>query len=336
MQNITEKIVNIDKNEIIPINAIAGDTNTRFINFRFISNSKIINLKDTHVRIYAKTSNYNEVFNELTVLDEEKGIAQLELTDALLQVGTTRYELKLMPSTGGILSTNIMELHVSKPLIDNFNPTNTNEYQAFLLNLNKIDQYDSRVKDLEGKADTYLPKVAGIRDNSYRLDKSALEVGNDNKQVCMGIGSEDVFLYNSSSKKYFQLKDDGTLKYDNVEILRQAPSKPLWTGYHHMVEDETVNLGKNISETNNGILLVWSHFTDGSSNGDDWDVSYSFIPKNSPLLNSKHTFAISSGELDNSLCSKTIYVIDGNKISGHDNNRKGNSESVVLRAILEI
>ena len=334
MLDTIEKIVNIDKKEVIPISAIAGDTE-RAINFRFISNNKIINLKDTHVRIYAKTSNYNEVFNELTVLDEEKGIAQLELTDALLQVGITRYELKIMPSTGGVLSTNIMELHVSKPLMDGFNPSNTNEYQAFLLNLNKIDQYDSRVKDLEGKADTYLPKVAGTRDNSYRLDKSALEVGNDNKQVCMGVGSEDVFLYNSSSKKYFQLKDDGTLTYDNVEILRQAQKDALWSGYHHMAEDETITLNKGISSCNNGICLIWSHFTNADQGADDWDISYSLIFKNSALLQKKHTFALSSGELDSSLCSKTIYVTGDKTLSGHNNNKVGNSLNLVLRSVIE-
>ena len=334
MLDIIPKIVNIDKKEVIHISAIAGDTE-RAVNFRFISNSKIISLKDCYVRVYAINSRYNEALNTLKIIDADKGIAQMELTPVLLQEGVTRYQLMIQPVGGGTLSSNIMELHVDKPLIDGFDPTNTNEYQAFMLGLKILDGYDKRVKDLENAENTYIKKVVGTRDNSYRLDKD-LEVGDDNKQACMGVGSEDVFLYNSSSKKYFQMKDDGTLTYDNVEILRQAPSKPLWIGYHHMVEDETVNLGKNISETNNGILLVWSHFTDGSSNGDNWDVSYSFIPKNSPLLNSKHTFAISSGELDNSLCSKTIYVIDGNKISGHDNNRKGNSESVVLRAILEI
>ena len=349
MQNITEKIVNIDKNEITCINAVAGDINTRFINFRFISNNKIINLKDTHVRIYAKTANYNEVFNELTIIDEDKGIAQLELTDTLLTPGTTRYELKIMPAAGGYLSSNIMELHVSKPLMQDFNPVNTNEYKAFELNLQKIDGVDSKIKNLEDAAKTYdtkfLEKVAGTSEDSYRFNKKAIEIGNDDKNITAGVGGSDVYVKNSKSNKYLALKDDGRLIYDDKELQVKPSSKALWEGHHHMadVDGDTITLNKKVSECCNGIILVWSDFDDGQDNKggifNDFNWTFSYVPKQVVALNSGGNMLFQVPLNDSGqTCVKTLYITD-TQITGASTNRNkdnsNNTNDAVLRAVYE-
>ncbi|WEV05010.1 BppU family phage baseplate upper protein [Clostridium perfringens] len=101
MKYIQTKVVYIDRDEQIEIKAIEHDIKTRFINFKFIGENKILDISHCIVRIYALNSKYNEVFNNLKIIDGAKGIAQLELTDALLIEGVTKYQLKIYDDNGG-------------------------------------------------------------------------------------------------------------------------------------------------------------------------------------------------------------------------------------------
>ncbi|HBI6962809.1 TPA: BppU family phage baseplate upper protein [Clostridium perfringens] len=130
MQYIQTKTVYIDRDELIEIKAIEHDVKTRFIDFKFIAANKILDISHCIVRVYALTKNGKEIFNNLTIVDGLKGIARLELTDALLIPGTTEYMLKIYDEHGGILSSNIFNLIVSKDLMTGNAIEGTNEYTA--------------------------------------------------------------------------------------------------------------------------------------------------------------------------------------------------------------
>lgn len=130
MQYIQTKTVYIDKNELTEVKAIEHDVKTRFIDFKFIAANKILDISHCIVRVYALTKNGKEIFNNLTIVDGLKGIARLELTDALLIPGTTEYMLKIYDEHGGILSSNIFNLIVSKDLMTDNAIEETNEYTA--------------------------------------------------------------------------------------------------------------------------------------------------------------------------------------------------------------
>lgn len=130
MQYIQTKTVYIDRDELIEIKAIEHDVKTRFIDFKFIAANKILDISHCIVRVYALTKNGKEIFNNLTIVDSLKGIARLELTDALLILGTTEYMLKIYDEHGGILSSNIFNLIVSKDLMTDNAIEGTNEYTA--------------------------------------------------------------------------------------------------------------------------------------------------------------------------------------------------------------
>ncbi|XZH96368.1 BppU family phage baseplate upper protein [Clostridium perfringens] len=130
MQYIQTKTVYIDKNELTEVKAIEHDVKTRFIDFKFIAANKILDISHCIVRVYALTKNGKEIFNNLTIVDGLKGIARLELTDALLIPGTTEYMLKIYDEHGGILSSNIFNLIVSKDLMTDNAIEGTNEYTA--------------------------------------------------------------------------------------------------------------------------------------------------------------------------------------------------------------
>ncbi|MDM0822048.1 BppU family phage baseplate upper protein [Clostridium perfringens] len=154
MQYIQTKTVYIDRDELIEIKAIEHDVKTRFIDFKFIAANKILDISNCIVRVYALTKNGKEIFNNLTIVDSLKGIARLELTDALLIPGTTEYMLKIYDEHGGILSSNIFNLIVSKDLMTGNAIEGSNEYTALdeaLKTIGNINATEVRSKENASK-----------------------------------------------------------------------------------------------------------------------------------------------------------------------------------------
>ncbi|XZL56643.1 MBL fold metallo-hydrolase (plasmid) [Clostridium perfringens] len=128
MQHIEPKKVYINRDELIEIEAIEHDIKTRFIDFKFISINKVLDISHSLVEIYALTQKGNEIFNNLNIIDGPKGLARLELTDALLVPGTTEYMLKIRTENGGILSSNKFNLIVHPDLMVGNAIEGSNEY----------------------------------------------------------------------------------------------------------------------------------------------------------------------------------------------------------------
>lgn len=150
MQYIQTKTVYIDRDELIEIKAIEHDVKTRFIDFKFIAANKILDISHCIVRVYALNSKGNEIFNNLTVTDGAKGLARLELTDALLVPGTTEYMLKIRTENGGILSSNKFNLIVHPDLMTDNAIEGTNEYTALdeaLKTIGNINATEVRSKE---------------------------------------------------------------------------------------------------------------------------------------------------------------------------------------------
>lgn len=130
IQHIEPKKVYINRDELIEIEAIEHDIKTRFIDFKFISINKVLDISHSLVEIYALNQKGNEIFNNLNIIDGPKGLARLELTDALLVPGTTEYMLKIRTENGGILSSNKFNLIVHPDLMTDNAIEGTNEYTA--------------------------------------------------------------------------------------------------------------------------------------------------------------------------------------------------------------
>ncbi|SQB60316.1 choline binding protein [Clostridium perfringens] len=158
MQYIQTKTVYIDRDELIEIKAIEHDVKTRFIDFKFIAANKILDISNCIVRVYALNSKGNEIFNNLTVTDGAKGIARLELTDALLVPGTIEYMLKITTDNGGILSSNRFNLIVDKDLMTGNAIEGTNEYKALDEALKTVGELNSMKVNIEKNA-TNIAKI---------------------------------------------------------------------------------------------------------------------------------------------------------------------------------
>lgn len=113
MQYITNKKVFLDKDELIPIYAVAND-NKRCVNYMFFNGNSCLDLTGaTLVSIYAMNSQYEEINKNLTVLGNK---AQLELSSDLLKRGITQYQLKIQYQDGTVLKTKKMQIVVSEDM----------------------------------------------------------------------------------------------------------------------------------------------------------------------------------------------------------------------------
>lgn len=154
IQHIEPKKVYINRDELIEIEAIEHDIKTRFIDFKFISINKVLDISHSLVEIYALTQKGNEIFNNLNIIDGAKGLARLELTDALLVPGTTEYVLKIRTENGGILSSNKFNLIVHPDLMTDNAIEGTNEYSALdeaLKTVGNINATEVRSKENASK-----------------------------------------------------------------------------------------------------------------------------------------------------------------------------------------
>ena len=88
----------------------------------------------------------------------------------------------------------------------------------------------------------------------------SVKASGNSKSIVMGTGGSDVYIQNSASGKYLQLKDDGTLQYDNKLIYHDGNSKgPVsgnWFsgGFPRVGTNGVMEIGKYIDfhNANNG------------------------------------------------------------------------------------
>ena len=93
----------------------------------------------------------------------------------------------------------------------------------------------------------------------------------------------------------------------------------LWSGAYYMDETQTVNLSEPISRQKNGVVLVFSSYTNGSAN--DFHFQCFFVPKYQVALHSGlgHNFFMVSTSNFGKVGCKYLYIYD-EKIVGNENN----------------
>ena len=94
-----------------------------------------------------------------------------------------------------------------------------------------------------------------------------------------------------------------------VDGIQVAANSVLWSGKHYMNSDQTVSLDAAISKQANGIVLVWSEFSDGAPV--DAHFNTFFIPKYFVSVHSSKCVALTltSAEM-NVMASKYVRIYD--------------------------
>ena len=147
-------------------------------------------------------------------------------------------------------------------------------------------------------------------------------ISGNGKSIKVGTGETDVYIHNTSSGKYLQLKDDGTLRYDGKLIYNESntsgPVSGNWFsgGFPRVATDGVMEIGAYV-DFHNTNTTTSDFSTRLSANGDNKNVVY--LPKgNGTLSLDGHTH---SQYLGNS-GSQTLNVAGG-KFSIAGNNNRG-------------
>lgn len=95
-------------------------------------------------------------------------------------------------------------------------------------------------------------------------------------------------------------------------------NKVLWSGGRYMTEGHTCNLSENVSAQENGIVLVFSAYVDGSA--EDYDFHTAFVPKKLVDLQSGKGFTFNMANSTYEYLGSKYLYISNDRIVGHANN----------------
>ena len=129
-----------------------------------------------------------------------------------------------------------------------------------------------------------------------------------------------MYAYDSGNKVYNRLDvytNKATLSkplyIDGVEFC--GSNKVLWTGGYYMSSSQTATLSESIDSQANGIVLVWSYYTNGAS--DNSNFQFKYIPKHFVTLHNGKGVAMSLGNSSLSIVGGKYVYISNTSITGH-------------------
>ena len=179
----------------------------------------------------------------------------------------------------------------------------------------------------------------------YLYASDLLTEDTENEPVLKGIPTCDMGEHDFQVNGDLFIADKNRENKVNVgEILKGIkPQKVLWSGAYYMNGSQSIALTEKISEQTNGVVLIWSAYSNGSEQ--DFDFAMFFIPKIFVSLFPGYgvDMSMSHSALAN-YGSKYCYIGD-QKITGHNNNAINGTGSTgikytnkywVLRAVVGV
>lgn len=142
-------------------------------------------------------------------------------------------------------------------------------------------------------------------------------INGNSKAIEIGTGESDVYVHNTKSGKYLQLKDDGTLSYDNKVIYHdgnsKGPTQGNWFsgGFPRVATDGVMEVGRFV-DFHNTDTTASDFSTRLSANGDNKNTVY--------LPTGDGTLCLTNQVLGNS-GSQTLNVAGGKFAITGNNNR---------------
>lgn len=106
-------------------------------------------------------------------------------------------------------------------------------------------------------------------------------VNGNSKAIQIGTGDADVYIHNTKSNKYLQLKDNGVISYSNSVIFHNDNHncKCIASGAWHMNGQQTISFSEPVSNFAHGIVLLFSAYNTSSGGVNEFDYTTRFVPK---------------------------------------------------------
>ena len=175
----------INKDLYNPIQVKQNDT-ARYLLFNLLDNGVPFSLENKTVRVYGLKPDGTKVFNNLTIINAAKGLAELQLTTQMLvKPGCLKLELVIYEATD-ILSTTKFDIDIISCLRDDESIESTNEFSALTLGLSKLAEWDKYFKETSGAIEEkYTERLNGI-------DSSLEDKANKNEVFTMANMGQDI------------------------------------------------------------------------------------------------------------------------------------------------
>lgn len=212
----------INKDLYNPIQVKQNDT-ARYLLFNLLDNGVPFSLENKTVRVYGVKPDGTKVFNNLTIVNAQGGLAELQLTSQMLaKSGWLKLELVIYEATD-ILSTIKFDIDVIASLREDAAIESTNEFSALTLGLSKLDEWDKYFKETSGAIEEkYTERLNGIASS---LEESKSEI-NLNKNDIISIFAEllekatkeELEVLNTRIGEIIAQAGDGTIPSELVDI----------------------------------------------------------------------------------------------------------------------
>lgn len=159
------KTIKLDINKRLyeKITAKQGDTKSRFLLFHLLDGASPFSLVNRTVRVYGLKPDKKEIFNDLKIVDANKGHCELELTNqALAIIGDLDLELAIYEGESKLTS-----IPFTVDVLKSINSTNaiesSNEYKALDRSLTKVEEWNNEFADKSGKLEQlYTERLNGF------------------------------------------------------------------------------------------------------------------------------------------------------------------------------
>lgn len=140
----------INKDLYDPIKVKQNDT-ARYLLFNLLDNRVPFSLENKTVRVYGVKPDGTKVFNNLTIVNAQGGLAELQLTSQMLaKSGWLKLELVIYEATD-ILSTIKFDIDVIASLRNDAAIESTNEFSALTLALKSVQEWEKYFEEESGK-----------------------------------------------------------------------------------------------------------------------------------------------------------------------------------------
>ena len=185
----------INKDLYDPIKVKQNDT-ARYLLFNLVDNRVPFSLENKTVRVYGVKPDGTKVFNNLTIVNAQGGLAELQLTSQMLaKSGWLKLELVIYEATD-ILSTIKFDIDVIASLRDDAAIESTNEFSALTLALKSVQEWEKYFEEESGKIEEKYTE---------RLNNIEISLGEkSNIIVCEEIPSvkkENTFYFKVTEKQ---------------------------------------------------------------------------------------------------------------------------------------
>ena len=181
--------INEDFHDLIKVKQ--NDT-ARYLLFNLLDNGVPFSLENKTVRVYGVKPDGTKVFNNLTIINAAKGLAELKLTTQMLvKPGYLKLELVIYEATD-VLSTTKFDINIISCLRDDESIESTNEFSALTLGLSKLDEWDKYFKETSGAIEEkYTERLNEIYSSLEETAKDSSVKSDGKMKKCMVSFTDD-------------------------------------------------------------------------------------------------------------------------------------------------